>query len=230
MWRRIFQGWSKFANLECNYHVLYTNVIDEPLYLLWTHGCFFFYSRLYGYNFTIFKILIFRFSYYFSVISGAHNSHGARWLMSLYLLCRCSFQQKKNVRAGDPSCNLEMLDKLLKRMCRTVGPSLAASFEPLAHRRNVAGWRFFHRYFGIGKISSELAQPVRLSYFRSNRYSDRLHDFSVTIGVARMYVDSFFTRTTKLWNSLPIESFALAYDLNGFRSRINGHLPSVGSF
>ena len=43
-----------------------------------------------------------------------------------------------HVRAGAPSCYLELLDKLQKRICRTVGPSLAASLEPLAHRRNVA--------------------------------------------------------------------------------------------
>ena len=30
-----------------------------------------------------------------------------------------------------------MLDKLQKRVCRTTGPSLATSFEPLVHRRNV---------------------------------------------------------------------------------------------
>ena len=36
--------------------------------------------------------------------------------------------------AGAPSCYLELLDKLQKRTCRTVGPSLAASLEPLAHR------------------------------------------------------------------------------------------------
>ena len=35
---------------------------------------------------------------------------------------------------GAPSCYLELLDKLQKQICRTVGPSLAASFEPLAHR------------------------------------------------------------------------------------------------
>ena len=28
---------------------------------------------------------------------------------------------------------LELLDKLQKYICRTVGPSLAASFEPLVH-------------------------------------------------------------------------------------------------
>ena len=30
-----------------------------------------------------------------------------------------------------------MLDKLQKWMCRTVGPSLTASIEPLAHHQNV---------------------------------------------------------------------------------------------
>ena len=43
-----------------------------------------------------------------------------------------------HVWAGAPSCYLELLDKLQKRICRTVGPSLAASLEPLANRRNVA--------------------------------------------------------------------------------------------
>ena len=37
----------------------------------------------------------------------------------------------------------ELLDKLQKRICRTVGPSLAASLEPLAHRRNVASLNLF---------------------------------------------------------------------------------------
>ena len=43
-----------------------------------------------------------------------------------------------HVWAGAPSCYLELLDKLQKRIRRTVGPSLAASLEPLAHHRNMA--------------------------------------------------------------------------------------------
>ena len=43
-----------------------------------------------------------------------------------------------HVWAGAPSCYLEFLNKLPKRICRTVGPSLTASLEPLANRRNVA--------------------------------------------------------------------------------------------
>ena len=38
-----------------------------------------------------------------------------------------------HVWAGAPSWYLELLDKLQKRICRTVGPSRAASLEPLAH-------------------------------------------------------------------------------------------------
>ena len=64
------------------------------------------------------------------------------------------------VWAGAPSCYLELLDKLQKRICRTVGPSLAASLEPLAHRRNLASLSLFYRY----KCSSELAQLVPLPF------------------------------------------------------------------
>ena len=85
-----------------------------------------------------------------------------------------------HVWAGAPSCYLELLDKLQKLICRTVGPSLAASLEPLAHRRNVASLSLFYRYY-FGRCSSELAQLVPLPFFRgrSTRYSDRLYDFSV---------------------------------------------------
>ena len=51
-----------------------------------------------------------------------------------------------HVSAGPPSYYLELLDKLQKRICRTVGPSLAASLEPLAHRRNVASLSLFYRF------------------------------------------------------------------------------------
>ena len=96
-----------------------------------------------------------------------------------------------HVWARAPSCYLEILDKLQKRVCRTFGPSLAASLEPLAHRRNVASLlSLLYRYYS-GRCSSELAQLVRLPYFRgrSIRYSDRLHDFSVAI--PRCYKDVY---------------------------------------
>ena len=106
-----------------------------------------------------------------------------------------------HVWAGAPSCYLELLDKLQKRLCRTVGPSLAASLEPLAYHRNVASLNLFYRSY-FGRCSSELAQLVPLPYSRgrSTRYSDRLHDFSVTIHrcYKDVYVTSFFPREARL--------------------------------
>ena len=67
-----------------------------------------------------------------------------------------------HVWTGAPSCYLELLDKLQKRICKTAGPSLAPSLEPLAHRRNVASLRLYRYYFG--RCSSELAQLVPLPY------------------------------------------------------------------
>ena len=138
-----------------------------------------------------------------------------------------------HVWAGAPSCYLELLDKLQKRICKIVGPSLAASLEPLAHHRNVASLSLFYRYY-FGRYSSELAQlvPFPFSQERSTHYSDRLHDFSVTIPRCHkdVYVNSFFPHTAKLWNFVPIESFPLTYNLSGCKFRINRHLLIVGSF
>ena len=78
--------------------------------------------------------------------------------------------------------NQEILDKLQKRIWRTVGPSLATSLERLDHRRNVASLCLFYRYY-FGRCSSELTELVPLPFSRgsSTHYCDRLHDFSVTI-------------------------------------------------
>ena len=129
-----------------------------------------------------------------------------------------------HVWAGAPSCQAsDLLDKHQKRICRTVGPSLAASLKPLTHRRNVASLSLFYRYY-FGRCSTELAQLVPLPFFRgrSSRYSDRLHDFSVSIPrcYKDVYDNSFFLHTVRLWNSLSIECFPLTYHLSGFQPRI----------
>ena len=116
-----------------------------------------------------------------------------------------------HVWAGATSCYLKLLDKLQKRICRTVGPSVAACLERLAHHRNVASFGLFYRYY-FGTCSSELVRMVSLPVSRrsSTRYSDRLHDFSVTIPrcYKDVYVNSFFPRTARFWNSLSIECFS----------------------
>ena len=116
-----------------------------------------------------------------------------------------------HVWAGASSCYLALLDELQKRICRTLGPSLATSLVP-AHCQNVASLNLFYRCY-FGRCLSELAQlvPLPFSRGRSTCYSDRLHEFSVTIPrcYKDVYVNSFFPRTARLWNSLPIECFQI---------------------
>ena len=155
-------------------------------------------------------------SYIFSIAKTASKKIGAlirsmKFLspeVALYLYkstTRPCMEYCCHVWPGTPSCYLELLDKLQKRI---VGALLAASLEPLAHCRNVASLSLFYRYY-FGRCSSELAQlvPLAFSRGRSTRYSDRLQDFSVTIHrcYENVYVNSFFPCTAKLWNSLPIE-------------------------
>ena len=87
-----------------------------------------------------------------------------------------------HVWAGTPNCYLNLLVKLQKRICWTIGSSLAATLEPLARRLNVAHFSLFCKYY-FGGCSSELAELVPLIYSRGryNCYSDKLYDFSVTI-------------------------------------------------
>ena len=77
-----------------------------------------------------------------------------------------------------------------------------------------------------------MAQLVPFPYSRCTRYSERLHDFFVSIPrcYEDVYVNDFCPRTARLWNSLPMECFPLTHNLNGFKSRIKRHLLTVGSF
>ena len=72
---------------------------------------------------------------------------------------------------------------------------LAVSLEPVAHHINVASLNLFYRYY-FGRYSSELAKlvPLPCSCDRSARYSNMLHDFSVTFPryCKSVYVNSFF--------------------------------------
>ena len=75
------------------------------------------------------------------IITIAETAWKINWSLDLF----CEFLSPRpcmeyccHVWAVAPGCYFEMLDKLQKRICRTVGPSLPASLEPLAHRRSVA--------------------------------------------------------------------------------------------
>ena len=70
--------------------------------------------------------------------------------VALYLykstVCPC-MEHCYHIMAGGSSCYFELLEKLQKRIYRTICPSLAASLEPLAHCWNVASLSLFYRYY-----------------------------------------------------------------------------------
>ena len=92
--------------------------------------------------------------------------------------------------AGAPSCYLELLDKLQKQICRTVGPSLAASLDLLAHHQNSASVSLFYRYY-FGRCSSELAQLVHFLILEGGLLvilTDCMIFLSSFLDVTRMFI------------------------------------------
>ena len=145
--------------------------------------------------------------------------HSLDVALHLYKSTIQSCMEYCHVWAGAPSCYLELLDKLQKWICRTVGPLPAASLEPLDHHWNITSisttlvdvllkWlKQFHFLILVGGLIIILIDCIIFCY-----YSQVLND---------VYVNSFFQQADRLWNSLPIECFPLIYDLNGFQSTIN---------
>ena len=75
-------------------------------------------------------------SYIISIAKTASKKIGALIRSMMFLSPEVAlYLYKSIVQAGAPNCYLELLDKLQKQICKTVGPSLTASLEPLAHRR-----------------------------------------------------------------------------------------------
>ena len=110
-------------------------------------------------------------------------------------------------------CYLELLDKLQKQICRTVGPSLAASLEHLTHHRNVASLSLFYGYSVVDVLQNWL-NWFHFPFLKAGllfTLIDCMTFLSPFPDVARMsvYVNSFFPCTARLWNSQPIECFLL---------------------
>ena len=81
-------------------------------------------------------------------------------------------------------------------------PQMSTKFNPVDTRRR----------FNVYKILQGCNNILHIRYYKD------------------MYVNSFSPDKARLLNYLPIECLSLTSDLNGFKSRINTHLLSVGSF
>ena len=73
-----------------------------------------------------------------------------------------------HIWAGAPSCCLELLGKLQKRICRIVGPSLAASLESLVVESKE---KLFHRFTSnFPNRNFFLAKVTYETYFTENTW------------------------------------------------------------
>ena len=142
---------------------------------------------------------------------------------SANLIPRCSFKENRRCDMQTKSMHLQMeqfkgsFSKMsYKSEHRADGPTISASLKSLVCR-NIISLSLFFKYYFV-RCSSELRDLVPIPYSRgaSFLYSNRLHDFCVTIPRCHkdVYVSSFFLRTARLWNYLPAECFPLTYDLN----------------
>lgn len=132
-----------------------------------------------------------------------------------------------HVWAGSSSNVLSLLDKVQRRICNIIGPDLAIKLQPLCHRRNVASLSLFYKYYH-GRCSDEISSlvpPPKIAK-RNTRLSTRSHPFTVSVPLCKkaFYSNSFFPRTSVLWNSLPSYCFPDVYNLNVFKSRVNRFL------
>ena len=135
-----------------------------------------------------------------------------------------------HIWAGAPASCLRLLDRIQRRIANIVGPDLASGLPPLSHRRDVASLSLFYKCYN-GACSLELASlvPPPKFFSRATRLSVTSHPYTVEVPKCKksFYANSFFPRTSILWNSLPIECFPDSYNIQIFKSRVNQHLAAA---
>ena len=135
--------------------------------------------------------------------------------------------------AGASRSHLSALDRVERRARNLVGHSLAKELQPLSVRRDVASLSLFYRYY-FGSCSPMLAEcvPSGKVFPRSTRAASASTEYSVQLERSRTVnrSNSFFVRTSQLWNKLPPSTFPKEYDLQVFKKRVNKILKQSTAF
>lgn len=138
---------------------------------------------------------------------------------------RPTLEYCSHVWGGASSTSLSLLDRVQRKAIRLIAdPDLTSNLQSLAHRRAVASLSLFYRYYH-GFCSTELASsvPLPLVFHRPSRAQAASHPYQVSVPVCRIanFESSFFPRTAKLWNTLPLSVFPPSYNISTFKRRIN---------
>ena len=131
--------------------------------------------------------------------------------------------------AGAPRTHLNTLDRVERRVKNLVGKQLADELQPLSQRRDVASLSLFYRYY-FGRCSSEISEcvPKPQVFSRSTRRATPSTCYRVEVERCRTQSrsNSFFPRTSHLWNKLPMSCFPEQYNIGSFKRRVNRFLKS----
>ena len=125
-----------------------------------------------------------------------------------------------------------------------------ALFHQIPYDYSCSDWDGLHKHLrdtackelSVSAVDSEFCEWVCVeidAYFPHHKYQVKSNSSLLFLAacVATIahknlffFFSSSFPHTARLPNSLPRECFSLTYDLNGFKSRINRHLLTVGLF
>ncbi|XP_065365413.1 uncharacterized protein LOC135958439 [Calliphora vicina] len=137
-------------------------------------------------------------------------------------------EYNSHVWAGASKSILELLDRLQESSKVLIGDNrVSNSIYSLEHRRNVDCVSLFYRYYN-GMCSEEIRElvPDTRSFTRNTRSSARAHPFVFDWSVdstTHYRENSFFSRTVRMWNKLPVEVFPVPFNAGKFKSNVHKH-------
>jgi hypothetical protein len=141
---------------------------------------------------------------------------------------RPKMEYNSHIWAGASKSSLELLDRIQNRAIYLIGDEhISSSLNSLGHRRNVGCLSLLYRYY-YGKCSRDirdLMPPARV-FPRSTRAAHQAHPYSIAMvsnRTSHYRENSFFSRTVKLWNSLPAKVFPGSFDVCKFKTNIHRH-------
>ena len=145
---------------------------------------------------------------------------------------RPKMEYNSHIWAGASGVSLQLLDRVQNRAKKLIGdPQIAETLDSLELRRNVGCLTLFYRYF-YGGCSEEITDtlPSIKVFGRPSRFSSRAHHFHIDERVERTThyrANSFFSRTVRMWNSLPANTFPAEYNIGLYKSNVYKFLKGI---
>ena len=134
---------------------------------------------------------------------------------------------------GASKHSLATLDVIQKRAINLIGdPALTNSLDSLAHRRTISALSLYYRYYHcVCSVELKSIIPPKSLFTRNTRFSNAQHPFAIKLDKNRTsaFTNSFISRTSRDWNSLPATVFPATFNHQQFKPRIHRYLQLLPS-